>query len=483
MKLSRYRAKDLLIEDFTISDTSIVTKTSSAGRILRWGLPAVVVIIIVVTMQVKPVNMTDIFFITGILMLIACFSYSSAILKYWNTARPLMTPLDLTIKFASRRLKRSLAVIGIVSAGTFIVFAVSSMSVTLSGLETGARYSGTGGFAFIVRTSSPVPDNLNTAEARKKYFPQMEDSVSFVHVKVKEGDDASCFSLNRPQVPVLLGIVPADMKRRGAFVPAGLSHSVWDLLEEELPDGSIPGITGDSDTATWNLKKRVDKKYGDILTFTDENGEVFKVKLVGKIPVRMSILQGTVIISAERFVRRFPSESGWKMLLVDVADKQKKKKAKQIIFTSLNRFGVEVADTEHELAELISGQQIYLRMFSIPGGLGLLVATMGLGVVLFRNVYERRYELALLRAIGFASKILYRSIVLEHILLLFTGLVSAYLSATVALLPILLSSGKLSPVEQTLVLFILVLVTGILSTLIAVKIITKRQIVHSLVNE
>lgn len=483
LRLTRYKAKDLLIEDFTISDSSSFKKETCTGKIILASISIVVLIIIIATVIIKPRDITGIFFITGILILIAGIGYSNAGLRYWNRTKSFITPATLAIKFAGRRIIRSSAVIGIVSAGAFIVFAVLSMSVTISGPKTAERSSGTGGFAFIVRSSLPVTDNLNTAEARKKYLPGIPDTVSFVHIKVREGDDASCISLNRAQTPTLLGIVPDDMKRRGAFIHADSQDTVWDLLDEELPDGLIPAIVGDSDTATWNLKKRVNKKDGDILTFNDENGETFKVRLVGKIPTRISILQGTIIISAKQFVQRFPSESGWKMMLVDVPDKEMKQKSGELISASLSHFGADVVSTEQELAELVAMQKIYLRMFSTLGGLGLLLGTIGLGIILYRNVYERRYELALLRAIGFASRLIYRNIVLEHIILLFTGLGLGYLSAIIALLPILFISGRVPPIENALALFILIAITGVLSVWLAVKIIAKSQIVHSLVNE
>lgn len=483
LRLTRYKAKDLLIEDFTVSDSSSLKKKTRTSKIILGSIPVVVLIMIIATVIIKPRDITGIFFITGILILIAGIGYSNAVLRYWNRTKSLISPAVLAIKFAGRRITRSSAVISIVSAGAFTVFAVSSMSVTVGGLKTEERSSGTGGFAFIVKTSLPVIDNLNRAEARKKYLKEIPDTVSFVHIKVREGDDASCISLNRAQTPTLLGIVPDDMKRRDAFVPAGSQDSVWNLLDEELPDGCIPAIVGDSDTATWNLKKRVNKKDGDILTFNDENGKTFKVRLVGKIPTRISILQGTIIISAKQFVQRFPSESGWKMMLVDVPDKQMKKKLGELISASLAHFGAEVVSTEQELIELIAVQKIYLRMFSTLGGLGLLLGTIGLGIILYRNVYERRYELALLRAIGFASRVVYRNIVLEHIILLFIGLGLAYLSAIIALLPLLFISGKVPPIENTLVLFVFIAITGILSVWLALKIIVKSQIVHALVNE
>ena len=46
-------------------------------------------------------------------------------------------------------------------------------------------------------------------------------------------------------------------------------------------------------------------------------------------------------------------------------------------------------------------ENTYLSTFQALGGLGLLLGTVGLSAIMFRNVLERRRELALLRAVGY----------------------------------------------------------------------------------
>src|SRR6185503_3210752 len=47
----------------------------------------------------------------------------------------------------------------------------------------------------------------------------------------------------------------------------------------------------------------------------DERGQPFKVRIVGA--VANSILQGSLIIDEAEFVKRFPSEAGYRMWLID----------------------------------------------------------------------------------------------------------------------------------------------------------------------
>ena len=67
-------------------------------------------------------------------------------------------------------------------------------------------------------------------------------------------------------------------------------------------------------------------------------------------------------------------------------------------------------------------ENTYLSTFQALGGLGLLLGTFGLAAVMFRNVLERRRELALLRAVGYSRRKVSVMILAEAALLLGAGL-------------------------------------------------------------
>jgi ABC-type antimicrobial peptide transport system permease subunit len=73
------------------------------------------------------------------------------------------------------------------------------------------------------------------------------------------------------------------------------------------------------------------------------------------------------------------------------------------------------------------------------------LGSAGLGVVVLRNVLERRGELALLVAVGFRRRTLQRLILVEHSVLLLLGLGIGVAAAAVAVLPALLSPGTHLP--------------------------------------
>ena len=67
-------------------------------------------------------------------------------------------------------------------------------------------------------------------------------------------------------------------------------------------------------------------------------------------------------------------------------------------------------------------ENTYLSTFQALGGLGLLLGTIGLATVMFRNVLERRRELALLRAVGYDARHITVMIGAETLFLLLSGL-------------------------------------------------------------
>src|SRR2546425_885221 len=74
------------------------------------------------------------------------------------------------------------------------------------------------------------------------------------------------------------------------------------------------------------------------------------------------------------------------------------------------------------LAAFNAVQNTYLNTFQVLGGLGLLLGSMGLGVVVLRNVLERRSELGLLQAVGFTRRSIRWLVLSEHGGLLALGL-------------------------------------------------------------
>jgi len=132
-------------------------------------------------------------------------------------------------------------------------------------------------------------------------------------------------------------------------------------------------------------------------------------------------------------------------------------------------FGFDAVSTAERLASFHRVENTYLSTFQALGGLGLLLGTIGLSAIMFRNVLERRRELALLRAVGYDARHVSIVIVAEVALLLGAGLISGAACAALAIAPAWLARSGALPGPGLLVLLIAVVAAGLLSSLVATR--------------
>jgi len=385
------------------------------------------------------------FFGAGALLLIGGLGLSQAVLRIigggWD--KPMVSLGGLGFRNTTRRSGRSLAVIGLLACGVFMVVAVGANRHDPMA-QAGSRRSGTGGFAFYGESSVGVLHDLNTEKGRDALGLDSEelDGVEVIQCRVHEGDDASCLNLNRAQRPRLLGVDARQLQRFEAFtfsdsLDVDGDEKGWALLRTDLDNGSIPAI-GDYPTVYWALGKNI----GDELEYTDEKGQVTRVRLVGML--ESSILQGSLLIAENEFMARFPSESGYRVFLADVPA-ERAEVAEQTLTSGLQDFGLVLTPAGERLAAFSEVENTYLSIFTSLGGLGLILGSIGLGLVVLRNMLERRGELAMLRAVGFDRQTLRRMIFYEHWGLVVSGLLCGVVAALVAVVPSMQTPGGQIP--------------------------------------
>ena len=198
--------------------------------------------------------------------------------------------------------------------------------------------------------------------------------------------------------------------------------------------------------------------------------------------VANSILQGSLIIDEAAFTQRFPSVSGYRMFLIDCPSNALPEVSAELT-RALQDFGFEVTPAARRLAVFNAVQNTYLSTFQVLGGLGLLLGSAGLGIVVLRNVLERRGELALLVAVGFRRARVQKLVLAEHAALLALGLVAGVTSALVAILPSLLSPrGEWPLLSLSLTLGGAVLF-GLMSTWLATRGAVRGNLLQGLRNE
>ncbi|MEC8251825.1 MAG: FtsX-like permease family protein, partial [Planctomycetota bacterium] len=412
-----------------------------------------------VTLSAAPARATSAFFAGGALLLLAALLSCRALLAVLGAAkaRPIASVRGLAVRNAGRRPGRSLATIALLASGAFLILAIQANRLTPP-RDPGLRASGTGGFALFGRSTLPVLRDLGSPEARDAYALDADAlrDVEVVPLRVRPGDDASCLNLATAQNPQLVGVVADRLASRGAFrftrtVDGPGKGDGWSLLDRDLGPDVVPAV-GDGGSVAWALHKKV----GDALRYRDEQGRDFEVRIVGT--VADSILQGNLLIGDQHMRARFPSASGFRMFLVD-APSARRDAVRADLSDALSDIGLELTPTEERLAAFQTIQNTYLSIFQLLGGLGLLLGTAGLGVVVLRNTLERRGELATAHALGFADRAVQRMVWIEHALLLGAGLVAGVLAAGVAMIPSW-SEGRVTSVSASALLVGALAVSG-----------------------
>jgi len=404
-------------------------------------------------------------------------------------SRPL-TLFGLGVRGCTRQRQRSLSIVALLASGAFLIASVEANKLDATH-DSGQRSAGTGGFAFIGESALPIVQDLNT-KAGREFFGLDENSlkdVTFVSLRVHDGDDASCLNLNRAQTPRLLGVNPQELQDRKAFTftqlaDASYASRPWMLLEKEWPrrpaavpsgDDEIPAV-GDEATITWALHKKI----GDTVKYTDEHGRTFKVRLVGA--VANSILQGSLIVAEPEFIKRFPGEAGYRMFLMD-APAREAAVVSGALTRGLRDRGLELTPAAERLNAFNAVQNTFLDTFQVLGALGLLLGSAGLGVVVLRNVLERRGELALLSAVGFTPRALRRLVLAEHTVLQALGLMLGVVAAVLALLPVLLSPSAQISYFPLGAMLGLVFLSGLFWTWAAARLALRGELLPALLNE
>jgi ABC-type lipoprotein release transport system permease subunit len=432
---SKRPLRELVAEDFSVSleNPGAGKGSGRVRRTLFLACTALAIAVAVGTLASGAANPAGAFFGAGALMLIggiARVRMSLARMSAGSSAK--LSAGELGVRNAGRRPGRSLATAGMVACGCFVVFSVSAMKEDYS-RQGGEKKSGTGGFRLYAETSIAIPHDLNDARGRAAYRLTDKDQlsgVSFLPIRVREGDDASCLNLNLSLTPPLMGVDAAKLGARGSFA----GPEIWGLLEAPHPDDVVPALVGDSATAMWKLKKSVGKDDGALLDYRDERGKPFQVKLVGQLPSRLSVLQGRLLISDRDFTRLFPSEGGYRAFLGDVPAGSEERVMKYFS-EKMETAGFDVVSSVERLKEFYVVESSYLGMFLALGGMGLLLGSAGMGILVLRHVMERRNELALLRAVGYTQSDAAGVVMAEHRFVLWAGLLTGTIASALAVGP------------------------------------------------
>lgn len=427
--------------------------------------------------------MAGAFFGAGALLLVSVVTWIGMALRRLG-ARPygqLRSLPSLALRNSARRWGRSLAVVGMLACGVFMVVAVGANRKDL-GAGAEKRSSGTGGFTLYARSSVPLVQDLNTDIGRQAWGLETAvlNETRFVALRVRDGDDASCLNLNRAQEPRILGVRVDALAERGAFAFQQIQQMEyverpWDLLRQDLGDGVIPAV-GDYPTVFWGLGKTI----GDDLIYRSRDGRDIHLRIVGMIT--SSILQGNLIISEAAMRRYFPEVEGYRAWLIDTPSDTQAQVSEHLT-QRLTHAGLSVETAVGRLMTFARVENTYLSIFLVLGGLGLVLGCAGMGIVVVRNLLEREGELAMLRAVGFNRRALLKMVCWEHASLLGAGLLAGLICALIAVAPALRVASTRLPFGLLSILVLMIGASGILWVVTATGFALRGTILRPLRNE
>ena len=371
----------------------------------------------------------------GGMLLIACLSGLSALWRGRPRRLATRSITALALRNGAARPTRSALTVGLVGFASFILVTVGAMQQG-PGDDPRKRPSGTGGYALLLTADVPLLGDLNTVAGRKLVGikePQAaiwsRPGLHFTNLRVWQGQDISCLNMMRPSAPRILGVPDGEIA--GRFVtaqPAG--KNALTLIQPATAQHDPVPVAADGETAEYILHLEL----GSTLPQTDQLGRDRSLRLAATL--EGSIFQSELLMGENNFEQLFPMQSGYGMVLIDTpASGADDVELTRILQTDLEEYGVTVESTGARLAAFKQVANTYLATFQALGSLGLLLGTVGMAIVLLRNLLERRAELALLEALGFDRKRRSTLVLRENAALLFLGLAVGTLCALIGVLP------------------------------------------------
>jgi putative ABC transport system permease protein len=445
-------------------------------RRLLSGLFAAIAAALLVLAIAMPAAQAGAFFGAGASLLVSALLWLAASLRERN-ARPitghgLWALARLGFRSAAFRPARSVLSASLIASAAFIIVSVDAFRREGADLTLDPK-SGTGGYAIFAESEIPLLVDPNDANGRAALLIQAPDvaAARFTRFRVRPGDDASCLNLYRPTNPTIVAPAGGFIESNRFTFSSSLAESdaersnPWLLLRRQFDDGAVP-VIGDATSMQYVLHVGV----GDTFSIDTGAAQPLVVRFVGAL--RDSVLQGELIMGEERFVSLFPQQQGYRLFLIEAPGVRTLEEAQAFagaVERELQPFGLDATVTSERLAAFHRVENTYLSTFQALGGLGLLLGTIGLATVMFRNVLERRRELALLRAVGYDARSVSTMILAEASLLLLAGLAAGAGSAAIAIAPAWFGRGGALPGSGLAALLVAVVVAGLVSSLAATR--------------
>ena len=320
-------------------------------------------------------------------------------------------------------------------------------------------------YAFVAESALPLHHSLNTPDGRfelgfSESASELLSASEIIPFRVLPGEDVSCLNLYQPQNPQILGASDAM-----------LDEFPWRKLKREVSKIGSAFAIGDEKSLRWILHHDPNEDF----LIQDEFGKMLRLELE---TVENSLFQSQLVISESNFTKYFPSQSGYRFFLIKTPPTLREETA-QILEKTLGDYGFDLTSAAARLASYRAVENTYISTFQSLGGLGVLLGTFGLALVFFRNIIERRRELATLRAFGFKRRLLSRMLFIESCFLLAIGM---FIGIVAGLASILASQGHLPsfPWFSLTITLLFIFGFGIIANAVAVAVALRSPLLSTL---
>ncbi len=456
----------------------------------RWGRSIAFIFLVLgvafVIAASKSLAASGLFFAAGTCLLISALAFLTIWLRKTQhkklSSSGIAAAASMAARNASRNPGRSLLSAALIACACFVIVAVGVNRRDLK-FDLNDRNSGTGGYPLLGESTIPLLHDLATAKGREDLGIPHDVSLVLQNTQITSfrllpGEDASCLNLYRPEKPRILG-VPIRQIDRGGFEfrqttakDPQTRENPWRLLEQELEPGVVPAF-GDYNSVLWILHLGLNQD----LVVPDAFGKSLRLRFVGLL--KGSVFQSEILISEKNFLKHFPGESGYSYFLIDVPSSCRQEVSVKLE-EALADYGFDSKSTGKIIENYHAVENTYLSTFQTLGGLGLLLGTTGLGIILVRNVIERRGELATMRAFGYQRKFLAFMVLAENVFLLCIGILIGTLTAAITVAPHLFQDSAGLPWGSLLLTLVLVIVVGLTSSIAAVSAILRVPLLPAL---
>ncbi|MCK5560302.1 MAG: FtsX-like permease family protein, partial [Thermoplasmata archaeon] len=352
------------------------------------------------------------------------------------TGRSPNSLFKLASLYPVRALKRTGMTIGLFALVLFIIAALSvNVAIQTANISHQAATSG-GGYDIMGESNLPVKFDLNNPDelANNNINSPTLSLVDVTAIKMVGEEGGTCSNMNVRYPPRLLG-VDSTFRRdnKFGFVSAKWDEDkpkeVWAKLNDELPGNRIP-IVVEYNTLVWIYEEEL----GSIFELEVESGQEYELEVVGVAD--SSVLAGTFIMSEENLDKLYPISADYHLFLFKLKNSGDESQIATDLEQELSVLGMDTITIQDRLLDDIQYEQSFMALFQVFLGLGLIVGIVGLGVITLRTIHERRWEIGVLRAIGFRRNQILKLFLTEIIFIviigiligILVGILSSYLS-------------------------------------------------------